>query len=277
MESLLIYLAAGLATGLVSGLFGVGGGLTVVPALVLALPLAEVPGHYVMHMAIGTSLAVMIFTAAVTTLWRHLRADLDWPLLWRFGGLVALGGALGAAIGDALDGVVLRWLFVGFVVVTILREIWRHWLRSTGTQPDRRHVSADGGLAGRISFMLHGTVAGVVGALLGVGAAVITVPFLTRRGYTIQSASGVSAGLSAVIGVAASLGYIVGGLNEPGLPDLSLGYLYLPAFFGVAVGALAGSPLGVSLSHRLADRVQRLLFVIYLCIVLTVMVVRLQT
>lgn len=277
MESLLIYLAAGLVTGLVSGLFGVGGGLTVVPALVLALPWAQVSGQYVMHMAIGTSLAVMIFTAAVTTLWRHLRADLDWPLLWRFGGLIALGGVLGAVIGDALDGVVLRWLFVAFVAVTILREIWRHWLRPTSTQPDRRHVSSDGGLAARVSFILHGTVAGIVGALLGVGAAVITVPFLMRRGYAIQSASGVSAGLSAVIGVAAGLGYIVSGMNEPDLPELSLGYLYLPAFFGVAVGAVAGSPLGVSLSHHLADRVQRLLFVIYLCIVLTVMVVRLQS
>jgi uncharacterized membrane protein YfcA len=123
---------------------------------------------------------------------------------------------------------------------------------------------------------LHGFAAGAVGALLGVGAAVITVPFFTRRGRSIQSASALSAGLSAVIGIAAGIGYVLGGLNEVGLPEFSLGYLYVPAFFGIAVGALAGSPLGVSLSHYLAERQQRVLFVIYLCLVLVVMVARLQ-
>jgi uncharacterized membrane protein YfcA len=102
------------------------------------------------------------------------------------------------------------------------------------------------------------------------------VPFFIRRGLTIQSASALSAGLSAVIGVAAAIGYLLGGLNEPGLPDYALGYLYLPAFLGIALGALAGSPLGVNLSHRIPENVQRAIFVIYLCIVLSVMVVRLQ-
>lgn len=276
MESLVIYLAAGLATGVVSGLFGVGGGLTVVPALVLALPFAGVPAHYVMHMAIGTSVAVMIFTAAVTTVWRHFRGDLVWPAFWRLAGLVALGGVAGAAIGDALDGTVLRWIFVGFVGLTILREIWRNWLRPDRAPVSGQRIRPGGALAGRASFVLHGFAAGAVGALLGVGAAVITVPFLTRRGHAIQSASALSAGLSAVIGVAAGVGYVLGGLNEDGLPALSLGYLYVPAFFGIAVGALAGSPLGVSLSHHLSDQLQKVVFVVYLCVVFAVMVARLQ-
>jgi len=276
MESLVIYLAAGLATGVVSGLFGVGGGLTLVPALVLALPFAGVPAHYVMHMAIGTSVAVMIFSAAVTTVWRHVRGDLVWPVLWRLAWLVALGGIAGAAIGDALDGTVLRWLFVGFVGLTIFREIWRNWLRPDRPAASGHRMRPVGTLAGRASFVLHGFAAGAVGALLGVGAAVVTIPFLMRRGHSIQAASALSAGLSAVIGVAASFGYVLGGLNEEGLPSFALGYLYVPAFFGVAVGALAGSPLGVSLSHYLPDRLQRIIFVIYLCVVLAVMVARLQ-
>ena len=129
MESLVIYLAAGLATGVVSGLFGVGGGLTVVPALVLALPYEGVAERYVMHLAIGTSLAVMVFANAVTTAWRHRRGDLDWSVFRPLALLVALGGAIGAVIGDALDGTVLRWLFVGFIAFTIARDVWRHWLR----------------------------------------------------------------------------------------------------------------------------------------------------
>jgi len=275
MESLAIYLAAGVATGLVSGLFGVGGGLTVVPALVLALPYEDVSARHVMHMAIGTSLAVMVFTAAVTTAWRHRRGDLDWPMLGRLAGLVALGGALGAGIGDALPGAILRWIFIGFVALTVVREIWRHWLRPAKESAPERSTPATT-TAKRLSLTMHGVAAGVVGALLGVGAAVIVIPFLTRRGYSIQAASGAAAGLSAVIGLAAGLGYILGGLNETSLPRLTLGYLYLPAFLGVAVGALAGSPLGVGLSHRLSDGLQTALFVVYLCIVLAVMIVRQQ-
>jgi uncharacterized membrane protein YfcA len=277
MESLVIYLAAGLATGLVSGLFGVGGGLTVVPALVLALPFEDVPARYVMHMAIGTSLAVMVFTAAVTTVWRHIRGDLAWPVLWKLAGLVVIGGLVGAAIGDMLPGAVLRWLFVGFVLLTILRELWRHWLRPAAAPARGRPVRATSKVAAdRLSFILHGVAAGVVGALLGVGAAVVIVPFLIHRGHRIQTASALSAGLSAIIGLAAGAGYILGGLNEQHLPESALGYLYLPAFFGVAIGALAGSPLGVALSHRLSDGLQRALFALYLCLVLAVMVAREQ-
>ena len=276
MESLAIYLAAGIATGLVSGLFGVGGGLTVVPALVLALPYANVPALYVMHMAVGTSLAVMVFTAAVTTAWRQRRGDLDWPLFWRLAWLVALGGALGALIGDALDGTVLRWIFVAFVGLTILRDTWQYWLRPRLARSDDTPIRPPGRSAGRLSFIAHGLATGIVGALLGVGAAVITVPFLTRLGHTIQAASGLSAGLSAVIGVAAGAGYILAGTGEPGLPDMALGYVYLPALVGVGLGALAGSPLGVALSHRISQNAQRILFLCYLGLVLVVMVMRLQ-
>ena len=78
MELIAIYLIAGVAAGLVSGLFGLGGGLTIVPVLAFALPLEGVTEKYVMHLAIGTSLVVMVVTALYTTLLRHRRGDLDW-------------------------------------------------------------------------------------------------------------------------------------------------------------------------------------------------------
>ena len=84
-----------------------------------------------------------------------------------------------------------------------------------------------------------------------------------------------SAALSSLIGLAAGAGYVLGGLDERALPALALGYIYLPAFLIVALGALAGSPAGVRLSHRIAPRLQRTLFILYLCLVLAVMVSRL--
>ncbi len=115
-------------------------------------------------------------------------------------------------------------------------------------------------------------VTGFTGALLGAGAAIITVPYLQSAGYRIQNASAIAAALSAVIGVGAGAGYMLGGLDATGLPVAALGYLYLPAFAGMTAGALLGSPLGVRISHRMSETTQFRLFLGYLCIVLVTMV-----
>jgi len=123
MELIAIYLIAGVAAGLVSGLFGLGGGLTIVPVLAFALPLEGVAEKYVMHLAIGTSLVVMVVTALYTTLLRHRRGDLDWALFWRIAPRVVIGAVLGAICGDLLPGLTLRVFFIGFVGYTIARAL----------------------------------------------------------------------------------------------------------------------------------------------------------
>ena len=127
MELIAIYLIAGVAAGLVSGLFGLGGGLTIVPVLAFALPLEGVAEKYVMHLAIGTSLVVMVVTALYTTLLRHRRGDLDWALFWRIAPRVVIGAVLGAICGDLLPGLTLRMFFIGFVGYTIARALHRRY------------------------------------------------------------------------------------------------------------------------------------------------------
>src|SRR3989304_4508051 len=102
MELIATYLAAGLAAGLVSGLFGLGGGLTIVPALAFALPLEGVNEKYVMHLAVGTSLVVMVVTALYTTALRHRSGDLDWVLFRRLAPRVVLGAGLRARLAAPL-------------------------------------------------------------------------------------------------------------------------------------------------------------------------------
>jgi uncharacterized membrane protein YfcA len=114
----------------------------------------------------------------------------------------------------------------------------------------------------------------VCGALLGAGAAIIIVPYLRAARYRIQLASAIAAGLSAAIGVGAGAGYVAGGLNETDLPAAAIGYLYLPAFAGLSLGALVGSPVGVKISHRLDEDIQFWLFLGYLVAVLGVMILR---
>lgn len=267
----LVYLAAGIVAGLVSGLFGLGGGLTIVPALAIALPFQGVSSEHVMHLAIGTSLAVMFFTALYTTFLRSRHGDLDWPLFWHLLPPVVLGTAVGAFAGGLLPGSILRVFFICFVAYMLARALHHHYRRSKNTGASKAPAPAPA-MPSRVSRLTAGVTTGLTGALLGAGAAIITVPYLQAAGYRIQNASAIAAGLSAVIGIGAGAGYLLGGLNATGLPGAAIGYLYLPAFAGMTAGALIGSPLGVRISHRMPEAAQFWLFLAYLAAVLTAMV-----
>jgi uncharacterized membrane protein YfcA len=273
MEVILIYLLAGVGAGLVSGLFGLGGGLTIVPALAFALPLEGVADKYVMHLAIGTSLVVMVLTALYTTVLRHRRGDLDWVLFRRLAPRVVTGAALAALFADLLPGAALRVFFVGFVSYTIAQALHRRY-GAAARSTDSEMIEMPRTVPPGASLWIYGLATGVCGALLGAGAAIIIVPYLRAARYRIQLASAIAAGLSAAIGIGAGAGYVTSGLNETDLPSAAIGYLYLPAFAGLSIGALIGSPLGVKISHSLDEDIQFWLFLGYLVTVLGVMILR---
>lgn len=273
MESVPIYLFAGVIAGFVSGLFGLGGGLTIVPALAIALPLEGVGKVHVMHLAIGTSLVVLFVTAVYTTILRHRRGDLDWPMTMRLAAVVVVGALLGAATGDALPGVALRTFFIGFVVFTVVRALVRHYGATRGGDAQSGNGSEQAVTPPHgVSLWVYGILTGIAGALMGMGAAILTVPYLRGSGYPIQRAAATAAALSAVIGISAGFGYVIGGLNEDGLPQGAIGYLYVPAFAGLAAGALVGSSVGVRVSHTINENIQFWLFLGYLAAVLVAMI-----
>ena len=265
----LVYLLAGVVAGLLSGLFGLGGGLTIVPALAVALPLQGVAPEHVMHLAIGTSLAVMFFTALYTTFLRSRHGDMNWPLFRHLLPLVVLGTAIGAFAGGILPGPILRSFFIAFVAYMLARALHRHYGKSKDAAARTESAPV---MPSRASRLTSGVTTGLTGALLGAGTAIITVPYLQAAGYRIQSASAIAAALSAVIGIGAGAGYMLGGLGATGLPAAAIGYLYLPAFAGMTAGALLGSPLGVRISHRMPEAAQFWLFLAYLAVVLVAMV-----
>ena len=223
-----------------------------------------------MHLAIGTSLAVMFFTALYTTFLRSRRGDMDWPLFWHLLPPVTVGTAIGAVAGSRLPGPALRVFFAGFVLYMIARALHRHYRKAKSAR-----ATGEGGtlavLPSRASRLATGVTTGLTGALLGAGAATVTVPYLQAAGYRIQRASAVAAGLSAVIGIGAGAGYLLSGLSATGLPAAAIGYLYLPALAGMTAGALLGSPLGIAISHRIPEAIQFRLFLGYLVVVLVVM------
>lgn len=226
-----------------------------------------------MHLAIGTSLAVMFFTAVYTTFLRSRHGDLNWQLFLPLLPPVVLGTAIGAFTGGLLPGSILRVFFMGFVAYMIVRTLRRHFDTANNNAAKSDTTVSTPVMPSRASRFATGTITGLSGALLGAGAAIVTVPYLRAAGYRMRTASAIAAALSAVIGIGAGAGYMLGGLGAAGLPSAAIGYLYLPAFAGMTAGALLGSPLGVRISHRMTESTQFWLFLAYLVVVLGAMVV----
>ena len=263
IEVVAIYLATGMLAGFVSGLFGVGGAFTMAPALLIVLPLQGTPDAHVMHLTVGTALAVMTMTSAYIAVLRYRAGDLHLPLMFRFVPFVAAGALGGSLVGDALPGIVLKIVFIGFIVLTIMRGLLYR-------------QSADAGSGGDLSAIrgawlwTYGTVTGITGALLGPGPAIVIGPYLRAARYPMPMVAATSSALAGLLGFAATTGYVYGGFNEVGLPALSIGYLYLPAFAGLAVGAFIGSPFGIRTSHKVADMLLHRAFIGYLTLILVV-------
>ena len=242
METLLIFAATGAVAGLLAGLFGVGGGLIVVPALAFVLRWQGVGPAVVMQVAIGTSLAVIAATSLSSMLAHHRRGGVLWPVFARFApGLVA-GAVAGAFVAHALPGLVLqRIVGVGALLVALQMFLDR--------QPP-----AGQGLPGPAALLGAGGVIGALSALIGIGGGSLTVPFLAWRGVGMRQAVGTSAACGVPIAWAGAAGFMLAGAGIAGRPDWSVGYVALPAFAGIAVASVLVAPLGARLAHRLPPK-----------------------
>ncbi|MEC9364498.1 MAG: sulfite exporter TauE/SafE family protein [Pseudomonadota bacterium] len=242
MEQWLIFLVTGAAAGVLAGLFGVGGGLIMVPALALVLPLQGVPERVFMQVAIGTSLAVISATSISSTLAHHRRGSVDWHTLQRFAPGLALGALAGAFVADALTGTALqRIVGTGAILVAVQMAL------------PRRASSAPPGLrAGAIELFGAGGVIGLLSSLVGIGGGSLSVPYLSGRGMPVHRAVGSAAAGGMPIAWAGALGFVVAGWDAPGVPAPHLGYVSLGAFVALAGTSVLCAPLGVRLAHRLS-------------------------
>lgn len=265
LDVVLIYLATGALAGFVSGLFGVGGAYTMSPALIVALPLQGAADAHVMHLTIGTALAVMTVTSAYVAVLRWRAGDLHLPLMLRFVPFIAAGALAGALLGDALPGLVLKIAFIGFIALTILRGIF---YRGHAAVPGGGDLAAVRGAG----LWFYGTLTGFTGSLLGPGPAIIIAPWLRKHRYPMPMVSATASALAGLLGFAAAAGYVWGGFDEAGLPPWSVGYLFLPAFIGLTAGAFAGSPFGIRVSHKVPDVLLHRAFISYLALLLAVIV-----
>lgn len=234
----LLYLLVGIVAGVLAGLFGVGGGTIIVPALLLCFQWQAVPAGLQTHLAIGTSLATIVITSISSTLAHHRAGAVRWPVaLWLTPGIAA-GVWGGAFVAAALPGEQLQRLF-GVFAWLIAAQMWFGWQPSGHSE-----VPGKGGLT------LAGAVIGGVSALFGIGGGSLTVPFLSWCRVRMQEAVATAAACGFPIALVGALGYAYQGWSQAGLPPHSAGFVYLPALLGIAITSLPCARVGARLAHR---------------------------
>lgn len=254
MEPLLLYLAVGAFAGLIAGLFGVGGGLVIVPVLVFVFKSQAVSGEVLVHLAIGTSLATIVFTSVSSVYAHHRRGAVRWDLFRQLAPGIVIGALAGALLAGALPTKVLRSLF-GVFELAVATYLW--WNRQPA--PHRS-------LPGAAGMGVAGGVVGTVSSILGIGGGTLTVPFLVWCNVPLRTAVATSAACGLPIAVAGATGFVVTGWNAPGLPAEASGYLHWPAFAGIVVASMAFAPLGAKLAHTLPVADLRRYFALFLAV-----------
>jgi uncharacterized protein len=258
LAMLLIFPAIGILSGLLAGLFGIGGGLVIVPALnaVFAAGLVAMEPGVRMHVAIGSSLAVIVFTAVSSVRAHHGYGAVLWPAVRGLAPGIVAGGLLGAWLADALG---TRSLEVVFGVFAILMAA------QIGFAP-KVEPEAHGALPGMPAYLGAGAVIGSVSALGGIGGGIMTVPYLAWHSVPLRMAVGTAAACTLPVALSGALGYALAGQGAP-MPGWATGYLYWPAIGVIALASLFTAPLGARLAHRLPVRQLRRLFAVLLLVV----------
>lgn len=242
-----LYLATGLVAGFVAGLFGVGGGLIIVPILTFIFVAQTFPAEHIVHLALGTSLASIIFTSVSSIRAHHRHGAVDWRAVKRISPGIVLGTLAGTVLAARLDTRVLAIVFVLFVFY-----VGTQILLGFRPKPSR-------GLPGNAGMTFAGCIIGAVSSLVGIGGGTLSVPFLTWCNFTLPRAIGTSAAIGLPIALAGMIGYAVNGLREPSLPQYAVGFIYIPALAGVILGSMVTAPLGAKLTHSLpVDRLRKL-------------------
>lgn len=232
------YLMVGSIAGLISGLFGLGGGAIIVPLLIFSFAARGMPQELITHLAIGTSLATIIFTALSSIYTHHQKQAIRWDIVKTLVPGILLGGVLGGLFAISLDGVLLQLLFGGFLILVALQLLLYTPQVGVRALPNLLGMGASGSCIGGVS------------AVFGIGGGTLTVPLLTFFGVKIHQAVGTAAACGLPIALAATLAYGTATTDVASLPSGSIGFVFLPALLGIIVASLPCARLGALLAHR---------------------------
>lgn len=239
IEWLVAYLALGAFVGFFAGLLGVGGGGIMVPMLTTLFAAQDFPRDHLVHLALGTSMAAIVMTSVSSLRAHHAHGAVRWDIVRGIAPGVLAGTFAGTFVAARVATAPLAIFFGCFMAYVSLQMIL-----NVKPKPSRELPGA-AGLAG------VGTGIGAVSALVAIGGGSLSVPFMTWCNVRMQNAIGTSAAIGLPIALAGAAGYLINGWGCAGLPDWSVGYVYVPALVLVSAVSTLTAPLGARLAHRL--------------------------
>lgn len=252
MSLFVAYIALGLVVGFVAGLLGVGGGLIIVPVLIALFQAYAMGVGVEPQLALGTSLASILFTAVASMRAHHRHGAVDWSLVRRIAPGIIVGTLLGAVLASRMSPNVLKIFFTLFLFYAAT-QMWLDFK----PRPHRN-------LPGIPGTTLAGGIIGSVSSWVGIGGGTLSVPFMLWHNVPLHRAIATSAAIGFPIAVAGALGYGLAGRGVANLPDYSLGFIYLPALAGIVLGSVLTAPVGARTAHTLPVRPLKKIFALLL-------------
>lgn len=263
LEWPLTYLALGLVVGWLGGLFGIGGGLILVPVLLSSFEARHFAAANLLHLALGTSMATILFTSLASMRKHHQHGAVNWHVVRRITPGILLGAALGTTFAASVSPRYLAIFFALFVYFAAAQMLL----------DKRPHPSRQ--LPGIAGMTLFGTLTGSLSSLVSIGGGTLIVPFLVWCNLSLRHAIGTSAAIGFPVALGGTAGYIVTGWQDT-LPAPHLGYVYLPAMLWVALASIVSAPFGAKAAHRMKLGLLRKLFAVLLIVLATKMLLNLS-
>ena len=244
-DEIIIFGALGILAGLLAGMFGIGGGLIIVPVLIGTFLSLGFENEIIVHLSIGTSISCIIFSGLASANAHRKKGSIDFNQFKPVGIGIAFGALGGALFAVEIEGLILKFsiaVFILLVGIQLLFDIEISSKRISSTKP---------------KSIFAGSVIGFLSSVLGIGGGTFSVPYFRSLGLKLTSAIGTSAACGVPIAIFGTIGYIVAGSNVIELPYLSLGYVYLPALFGVSITSIFAAKYGADLAHYLSQEALR--------------------
>tara|TARA_B110000008_G_scaffold62432_1_gene62349 strand:+ start:335 stop:1126 length:792 start_codon:yes stop_codon:yes gene_type:complete len=251
---IIIFLSVGIFAGTLAGMFGIGGGVIIVPALIASFIYLGFDQVITTHLAIGTSLASIFFTGIASAYSHNQKKGVVWKIFYPLSSGIAVGAILGAFIAGNISGDSLRYLVGIFLIIVAIQLISSFEIKASKRESHS------------ISSVLSGSGIGMASSIIGIGGGSFTVPYLRYFGYEMKLCIGTAAACGVPIALFGSLGYLYTGWSIENTPSMSLGYIYLPAVIGISATSIFAEKIGVAITHSLSDLVLKILFSLFLII-----------
>ena len=247
----------GAVSGFLGGLLGIGGGVVIVPALIILLDvMAFLPAEQVTAVAVATSLSCVLFTSLSAALTQVRAGMVNWLVVRRWAPFLILGSYLAGWIATALPLILFRG-FIGLFLLFVAFVMLTSWKPGPHRQAP-----------GLLPSALLGVGGGVVSGIAGIGGGNVVVPTLIYFNTPVHRATATSSTLGVPIALAGCLGYLSVGYGND-LGEGMVGYIYVPGFLAITAAAVALAPVGVRIAHRVESQPLRRAFGILLVLVST--------